>query len=92
MEEGGFRHYIPGETSINVGRALHHLARHDVEAIVHVNPIFCCPGVVTASIYRRMQEEHGVPIIDLFYDGTGSPNRVLIPHLHYLTRRRNSSG
>ena len=87
MAGSGFRHYIPGETSINLGRALHHIHHRDVEAIVHVNPIFCCPGVVTASIYRRMQEQHGVPIVDIFYDGTGDPNRVLIPHLHYLTRR-----
>jgi len=92
MEGSGFRHYIAGETSINVGRALHHIHRRDVEAIVHVNPIFCCPGVVTASIYRRMQEQHGVPIVDIFYDGTGSPNRVLIPHLHYLTRGRGEAG
>jgi hypothetical protein len=55
-----------------------------VEAIVHVNPLFCCPGVVTASLFRRMQKDFGIPIVDIFYDGTANPNRILIPHLHYL--------
>jgi predicted nucleotide-binding protein (sugar kinase/HSP70/actin superfamily) len=87
MENERFAHYITGETSINVGRALHAI-RQGADAIVHANPIFCCPGVVTASIYRRVQEESGIPIVDLFYDGTGNPNRLLIPHLHYLNRKK----
>ncbi|HUI73113.1 MAG TPA: acyl-CoA dehydratase activase-related protein, partial [Spirochaetia bacterium] len=84
MKDNGFSHYIAGETSINVGRALWYCARRAVEAIVHINPIFCCPGVVTASLYRKIQADFGVPIIDIFFDGTGNPTRVLIPHMHYL--------
>ncbi|UCB46815.1 MAG: hypothetical protein JSV25_05185, partial [Spirochaetota bacterium] len=75
---------IVGETSINIGRALYFIKHGLVDAILHINPIFCCPGVVTASIYRKMQEDFQVPIIDIFYDGTGNPNKILIPHLHYL--------
>ena len=26
----------------------------------------------------------GIPIIDIFYNGTGNPSEVLIPNLHYL--------
>ncbi|MBN2554032.1 MAG: hypothetical protein JXB06_14740 [Spirochaetales bacterium] len=88
MEEYRITHYIVGETSINVGRALYYVKHDLVDAIVHVNPIFCCPGVVTASIFRKIQEDFGIPIIDIFYDGTGNPNRVLIPHLHYLGAQR----
>jgi predicted nucleotide-binding protein (sugar kinase/HSP70/actin superfamily) len=84
MEEYKITHYIVGETSINIGRALYYIKNGMVDAILHVNPIFCCPGVVTASIYRKIQEDFGIPIIDIFYDGTGNPNKVLIPHLHYL--------
>ena len=87
MNEYKITHYITGETSINVGRALYYLKHGCVDAIIHINPIFCCPGVVTSSIYRKIQEDFQVPIIDIFYDGTGNPNRVLIPHLHYLRIR-----
>ncbi|UCB47367.1 MAG: hypothetical protein JSV25_08155 [Spirochaetota bacterium] len=84
MEEYRITHYIVGETSINIGRALYFIKHGLVDAILHINPIFCCPGVVTASIYRKMQEDFQIPIIDIFYDGTGNPNKILIPHLHYL--------
>jgi predicted nucleotide-binding protein (sugar kinase/HSP70/actin superfamily) len=86
-EEHGIGHYIVGETSINVGRALYYASHGLVDAILHVNPMFCCPGVVTASIYRKIQEDFGLPIVDIFYDGTGSPNGILIPHLHYLREK-----
>ena len=88
MEDYGIPHYIAGETSINVGRALWYCTHGKAEAIVHVNPLFCCPGVVTASLFRRIQKDFGVPIVDIFYDGAANPNRILIPHLHYLTNRR----
>ncbi len=86
-EECGISHFIVGETSINVGRALYYARHRLVDAIIHVNPMFCCPGVVTASIYRKIQEDFRLPIIDIFYDGTGSPNGILIPHLHYLREK-----
>lgn len=84
MNEYKINHYIAGETSINVGRALYYISKGSVDAILHINPMFCCPGVVTASIYRKIQKDFGIPIIDIFYDGTGNPNNVLIPHMHYL--------
>ncbi len=87
MEEYNVRHYIEGETSLSLGRALYYLENKLVDAILHINPMFCCPGVVTASFYRKMQDDFGVPIIDIFYDGTGNPNRVLIPHMHYLNEK-----
>ena len=90
MEDYGFKHYIAGETPVNLGRALYHIAKKNVEAIIHVNPIFCCPGVVTSSIYRKIQEDFGIPIIDIFYDGTGSPNHLLIPHMDHLNRKKKA--
>jgi len=86
LEEYGVPSAIPGETSVNVGRALWYVRHRKVEAIIHVNPMFCCPGVVTASLFRRIQADFGIPIVDIFYDGAGNPNRALIPHLHYLRR------
>jgi predicted nucleotide-binding protein (sugar kinase/HSP70/actin superfamily) len=87
MEKYGLRHYLPGETAISVGKALSLCTSGSVDAIIHANPLFCCPGVVTASLFRKIQEDFGIPIIDIFYDGTGNPNKVLIPHLHYLRNR-----
>jgi predicted CoA-substrate-specific enzyme activase len=84
LKDYGIIHYLPGETSINLSRALYSIANKRVEGIVHVNPMFCCPGVVSSSIFRKIQRDFAVPIVDLFYDGTGQPNKILIPYLHYL--------
>jgi predicted nucleotide-binding protein (sugar kinase/HSP70/actin superfamily) len=64
---------MAGETPINVGRALYYIKNKKVAAIVHTNPIFCCPGVVTSSFYRKIQNDYKMPIIDIFYDGTAIP-------------------
>jgi predicted nucleotide-binding protein (sugar kinase/HSP70/actin superfamily) len=90
MEEYKIKHYITGETSINIGRALYYIKHKTVDAILHINPMFCCPGVVTSSIYRKIQEDFDIPIIDIFYDGTGNPNSVMIPHMHYLHQRERT--
>lgn len=78
---------IPGETAISVGRTLYYAEKGLVSAIIHVNPVFCCPGVVSSAIFKRLQEETGIPVIDLFYDGTNKPNTRIIPHLYYLTKQ-----
>ena len=87
MADHGIPPEIAGETSVNVGRALHLLAHRRVDAIVHLNPMFCCPGVVSSALFRQLQAEFSVPIVDIFYDGTGEPNRVLVPQLAYLVER-----
>ena len=72
------------------GKALFLLTHRKVDAIVHLNPMFCCPGVVTASLFRKLQADFSLPIVDIFYDGTGDPNRVLIPHLAHLNARASA--
>lgn len=86
LKKFGMDQPIPGETAISVGRTLHYADKGLVSAIIHVNPVFCCPGVVSSAIFKGLQEKTGIPVIDLFYDGTNKPNTRIIPHLYYLTR------
>ncbi|VVS93160.1 acyl-CoA dehydratase activase [Desulfoluna spongiiphila] len=87
MEEFGLTSFIAGETAVSLGRMLYYVKHGLVSAVIHVNPVFCCPGVISASIFRKIQERYGVPVIDLFYDGTNKPNRMIDPHMFYLTRK-----
>ena len=87
MEEFGLTSFIAGETAVSLGRMLYYIKHELVSAVIHVNPVFCCPGVISASIFRKIQETYGVPVIDLFYDGTNKPNRMIDPHMFYLTRK-----
>jgi len=87
MNEYGIKHHIIGETTISVSRMLYYIKHKLVDAVVHVNPILCCPGVVSSSIFRKIQEDYSIPVIDLFYDGTNKPNKLIVPHMYYLTGR-----
>lgn len=83
--------YVPREfhteTILTIGRALLFITRDNVDAIVNASPMFCMPGTISASIFARIEKEHGIPIISTFYDGSGDPNKTLAPYLHYLVER-----
>jgi predicted nucleotide-binding protein (sugar kinase/HSP70/actin superfamily) len=85
------RRYIPiefeGEAILTVGRALLYIEREGVDAVVNASPTFCMPGTTTTSIFARIEDEKGVPIICNFYDGSGEPNKILRPHLHCLSHK-----
>ncbi|MBI9099544.1 MAG: hypothetical protein JEY91_13760, partial [Spirochaetaceae bacterium] len=86
VDHYSFDRSLAGETAISLGRVLYMLEKRQVEAIVHINPVFCCPGVVSSSIFQRIKEEYKVPVIDLFYDGNNKPNDLLKPQLYYLCK------
>lgn len=88
MHEFGLNHYIAGETTINISRMLYYIKHKLVDAVVHINPVFCCPGVVSSSIFRKIQKKFNIPIIDLFYDGTNKPNKIIAPYMHYLRQNK----
>jgi predicted nucleotide-binding protein (sugar kinase/HSP70/actin superfamily) len=79
---------LEGETAQNSLQILYGLRHLRPDAFVHTNPLFCCPGVVSAALFRRVGELTGVPIIHLIYDGIHSPNDSLEPHIHYLREKR----
>jgi predicted nucleotide-binding protein (sugar kinase/HSP70/actin superfamily) len=76
-----------GEAVLTVGRALLYFERDRVDAVVNASPTFCMPGTITTSLFARIEEQVGKPIVCLFYDGSGNPNQSLVPHMHYLKER-----
>lgn len=83
---------LEGETAQNVLKILYSLRYLRPDAFVHINPLFCCPGLVSSALFRRLEERTGVPVIHLFYDGIHSPNENLEPHIHYLKEKRARGG
>ena len=83
--------YVPlefqGEAILTIGRAILMVKEEGCEMVVNASPSFCMPGTVTTAIFPRVERELGAPVVSIFYDGSGDPNRVLVPHLHYLTER-----
>ncbi len=75
---------LDGETAINLAKIEHYLQEIKPDAFLHVNPLYCCPGVVTASLTRWLEDKYRVPVINLYYDGLHNPNDNLRPYLHFL--------
>ncbi len=81
-----------GESVQNVMKIFHLIEHHpDIKLFVHINPVFCCPALVSESIFKRIEEETGIPIVSITYDGTQTPhNNIVIPYIHFLKRRIGS--
>lgn len=76
-----------GETAMNILK-IFSLLRHNPEIalLVHVNPLFCCPALVSEALFKTIEKDIGIPIVSLMYDGTtGRRNESLAPYLHYIS-------
>ncbi len=75
-----------GETSQNILK-IYSLIKHypDIKLFINANPIFCCPGLVSEAIFRKVERDIGIPIVSINYDGTRTPhNDILAPYIHYF--------
>jgi len=71
---------IGGEAILTVGRAIE-FVKQQAAMVVNVAPFSCMPGTITTALFRHVSAETGTPIVNLFYDGTGSQNRSLEVYL-----------
>ncbi len=83
-------HYLSirhgGETSENLLKVYYLNENYpDLKFIIHVYPLFCCPGLISEAIYKKVERDLGIPIVSIAYDGTQTDkNKVLEPYLHFL--------
>jgi predicted CoA-substrate-specific enzyme activase len=81
---------LEGETAQNVMKMIYYLKYIKPDAFVHINPLYCCPGVVSSALFHWVETQYGVPVIHLFYDGIQNPNENLEPYIYYLKRKKAS--
>jgi predicted nucleotide-binding protein (sugar kinase/HSP70/actin superfamily) len=81
-----------GETAQNVLKIFSLLKHYpDIALFVHVNPIFCCPALVSESLFKTIEKDIGIPIVSIIYDGTtAEKNELLAPYMHYI-RTQNAA-
>ena len=82
-----------GETVQNVLKIYSMLEHYpDLSLFVHVNPIFCCPGLVSESLFKNIEKDIGIPIVSITYDGTRSNrNEILAPYIHFINQSKEVS-
>ncbi|MBN1356506.1 hypothetical protein JXA40_09635 [bacterium] len=60
----------------------------DLKFIINVNPMFCCPGLISEAICRHVEKDIGIPIVSITFDGTLSDKHTILrPYLHFLHAR-----
>lgn len=84
LKDFGIDIELKGETAITIARSLCLARMKQIDAVIHINPSFCCAGNVSASLLEKIREDYNIPILNIFYDGTDHPNSNLIPFMHYL--------
>ncbi len=86
LQHHGFSIRHGGETSENLLKVYYLYENYpDLKFIIHVYPLFCCPGLISEAIYKKVEKDLGIPIVSITYDGTQTDkNKVLEPYLHFL--------
>ncbi len=64
-----------GEPPMTIGRAAAFAGRDRVAGAVFVAPFTCMPASIVEAQQRPLQEELGIPIITVYYDGKDNSNR-----------------
>ncbi len=82
MAEGGryFPFEFEGESILTVGRAVQ-FVKQGAAMVVNCAPFACMPGSMTGGILQAVQQQTGVPMLSLFYDGEGDINARLDTYL-----------
>lgn len=86
VREKGLPPELDGETAINLAKIEHYLKEIQPDAFLHLNPIYCCPGVVTVPLVEWLEEKMKIPVINLYYDGLHNPNSLIKPYLYFLNK------
>ena len=83
-----------GESQDNLLKTWYIKQQHpDLALFVQLNPAFCCAGLVTEAMSRRIEAVTGVPVLSVTYDGTGGfKNDAILPYLAYPPARPGGNG
>ncbi len=71
---------IHGESILTLGRAIL-FGRQGADLVVNCAPFGCMHGNITSALFEQLKAEIGVPVVNMFYDGT-SNNEILGAFLH----------
>jgi predicted CoA-substrate-specific enzyme activase len=88
------RRFLPinfeGEAILTLGRAIA-FARQGASLVVNCAPFGCMPGTITGALFAPVQQETGVPIVGMMYDGEGDVNRPIEVYLREAKAARGAA-
>jgi predicted nucleotide-binding protein (sugar kinase/HSP70/actin superfamily) len=87
MVEAGEKYFpveFNTEAILSAGRTALFIDRDGADMVVNVSPFACMPGTITGAIFRQMSAQKGVPIVNMYYDGTVGVNEKITTFLKNL--------
>ena len=83
--------YAGGEGKLSLGRSIK-FAQQGAALVVNCAPFGCMPETVATAIFGRVSADLDVPVVSLFYDGSGGQNRRLEVFLNNAVRGKQAGG
>jgi predicted nucleotide-binding protein (sugar kinase/HSP70/actin superfamily) len=83
--------YCGGEGKLSIGRAIK-FAQQGAAMVVNCAPFGCMPETVATAVFGRVSADVDMPIVSLFYDGSGGQNRRLEVFLNNAVGGKRASG
>jgi predicted nucleotide-binding protein (sugar kinase/HSP70/actin superfamily) len=83
--------YCGGEGKLSIGRAIK-FAQQGAAMVVNCAPFGCMPETVATAVFGRVSADLDMPIVSLFYDGSGGQNRRLEVFLNNAVSGKRASG
>jgi len=78
-----------GEPAMTIGRSAAFASRDRVTGAIFVAPFTCMPSSVVEAQQRPLQDELGIPIVTVYYDGQENANRdELVEGLVFQARQK----
>jgi len=90
MVEAGEKYFpveFNAEAILSAGRASLFIDRDGADMVVNVSPFTCMPGTITGAIFRQMSARKGIPIVNMYYDGTVGVNEKITTFLKNLKHK-----
>ena len=75
---------LGGETLSVLGRVLQAVDQRQVDAVVHINSLFCQPANVSEALLDSVLRAAGVPFLNLFFNGADETPPPLEPLVNFL--------
>jgi predicted CoA-substrate-specific enzyme activase len=81
-----------GESILSVGKSVD-FAKRGAHGVVNTMPFGCMPGTIVTALMRAVTRDHGLPVINVAYDGTeSSSTQIQLEAFMDQARSRARSG
>ncbi len=80
-----------GESMDNILK-IHYLKKHhpEVSLLVQASPALCCASLITEAMKAKIEQQTGIPVVSITYDGTGGfKNDIIVPYLKFPRTSRS---